>query len=349
MTLVLTACAFFRVLRRPSSRIVPCIMPKELATSCEKYKRFYLNQHSGHKLEWRYDSGQAEITVDFAATCRKALVVSTYQMMVLLVFNSFKRVTYKQMLDVTGIPKSEIANHLLSLCHPKVAVLLKRPNTKKLEDTHQFMINPAYKNALKKVTIPLLRAVDDSESSEEENKCIELQRRHQMDAAIVRIMKTRKTMRHNLLVAEVISQLSARFKPRPNDIKKRVEALIEQVTTHTTQRSRALSFRACCVGWSTSIGAEGGTIGVLLTEPMWCCVLSRSTWREMRTSEERTTTRHKQADGQDKTANGQRTPRRHASETPAPPPRSSLVALYFFFFSFILQHTAPRCLFNHSR
>lgn len=41
-------------------------------------------------------------------------------------------------------------------------------------------------------------------------------------------MKTRKTMRHNLLVAEVISQLSARFKPRPNDIKKRVEALIEQ-------------------------------------------------------------------------------------------------------------------------
>lgn len=104
-------------------------MPKELATSCEKYKRFYLNQHSGHKLEWRYDSGQAEITVDFAPTCRKALVVSTYQMMVLLVFNSFKRVTYKQMLDVTGIPKSEIANHLLSLCHPKVAVLLKRTNT----------------------------------------------------------------------------------------------------------------------------------------------------------------------------------------------------------------------------
>lgn len=41
-------------------------------------------------------------------------------------------------------------------------------------------------------------------------------------------MKTRKTLRHNLLVAEVISQLSARFKPLPNNIKKRIEALIEQ-------------------------------------------------------------------------------------------------------------------------
>jgi len=212
----------------PSSKIIQCRMPRELEQACEKYKRFYLNQHSGHKLEWRFDQGQAEITVDFAKDNRKALVVSTYQMMLLLVFNSFKMVTYKQLLDVTGIPKGEVANHLLSLCHPRVGVLLKRPNTKVLSESDKFMINPKYTNPLRKVTIPLLRAVETEDNNEEENKTIELQRRHQMDAAIVRIMKTRKQMRHNLLVAEVISQLSARFKPRPNDIKKRVEALIEQ-------------------------------------------------------------------------------------------------------------------------
>jgi hypothetical protein len=106
--------------------------------------------------------------------------------------------------------------------------MLKRPNNKKLEDPHQFMLNGQYKNQLKKVHIPLLRASENEETGEDENKAIELQRRHQMDAAIVRIMKTRKTLRHVLLVAEVIQQLSARFKPRPNDIKKRIEALIEQ-------------------------------------------------------------------------------------------------------------------------
>jgi hypothetical protein len=69
-------------------------------------------------------------------------------------------VTYKQILDMTGIPRYEIANHLLSLCHPKVNIMLKRPNTKKLEDNHQFQLNAAYKNQLKKVNIPLLRAIE---------------------------------------------------------------------------------------------------------------------------------------------------------------------------------------------
>jgi hypothetical protein len=212
----------------PSTNQIPCIMPQELSKACEKYKRFYLDQHSGHKLEWKYDQGQAEITIDFNPETRKSLVVSTFQMMIMLVFNSFKVVSFKQILDITGIPKSEIAHHLFSLCHPKVNILLKKPNTKKLEDNHQFQINSQYKNPLKKIFVMLMRPIENEETNEEEAKTIELQRRHQTDASIVRIMKTRKTLQHNLLVNEVITQLSTRFKPKPIDIKKRIECLIEQ-------------------------------------------------------------------------------------------------------------------------
>jgi hypothetical protein len=123
----------------PCNKQIPTIKhPQELQPACEKFKRFYLHKHSGHKLEWRLDQGTAEITVDFneqqPAQSRKALVCSTYQMMILLLFNNTKRVTYRQILDMTGIPNSEIANHLLTLCHPKVNILLKKPNGKKLED-----------------------------------------------------------------------------------------------------------------------------------------------------------------------------------------------------------------------
>ena len=130
----------------PSTKVIPCNMPKDLQPACDKYRRFYLNKHTGHKLEWRFDQGQAELIVDFSPQSRKGLVVSTYQMMILLVFNTTKQVSFKELVEMTGIPRYEIANHLLSLCHPKVNILLKKPMNKKLEDTNLFRLNAAYKN-----------------------------------------------------------------------------------------------------------------------------------------------------------------------------------------------------------
>ena len=41
-------------------------------------------------------------------------------------------------------------------------------------------------------------------------------------------MKSRKEMDHNALIAEVTTQLQARFHANPNAIKKRLESLIER-------------------------------------------------------------------------------------------------------------------------
>jgi len=226
----------------PSRANVPSHLPQELSTVCDKFKRFYLNQHSGHKLDWRLDQGQAELQVQFNPKTRRGLIVTTYQMMLMLVFNSYKTPTFKQILDITGIPKNDIANHLLSLVHPKVAVLAKKPGGNSLEDNHQFRINPAYQNKLLKVSVPLLppKAGGGAGGAGGEEAGPALQRRHQMDAAVVRIMKARKTMKHAQLVGEVMQQLAARFKAKPPDIKKRIEALIEQEYLERDQKDRGV-------------------------------------------------------------------------------------------------------------
>ena len=51
-------------------------------------------------------------------------------------------------------------------------------------------------------------------------------RQYQIDAAIVRIMKMRKTLSHNLLLSELYNQL--RFPVKPPDLKKRIESLIDR-------------------------------------------------------------------------------------------------------------------------
>ena len=57
---------------------------------------------------------------------------------------------------------------------------------------------------------------------------MEEDRRHLVEAATVRIMKARKTLHHNELIAEVTKQLSVRFTPSPQFVKKRIESLIER-------------------------------------------------------------------------------------------------------------------------
>jgi len=210
----------------PSRSVQPSNLPVDVSNSCDKFKRFYLNAHSGHKLEWRLDQGQAELATTFSPKVRRTLVVSTYQMMILLVFNQLKTATFKQILDKTNIPRNDIVNHLMSLAHPKVQVLAKKPPTSALEDAHMFRINPAYKSTLLRVNVPVI--IIKAATGKAAGTGVELARRHQMDASIVRIMKARKTMKHAQLVGEVMQQLSARFKPKPADIRKRVEAMIEQ-------------------------------------------------------------------------------------------------------------------------
>ena len=58
------------------------------------------------------------------------------------------------------------------------------------------------------------------------NERIFQDRIYAVDAAIVRTMKTRKTLKHSLLMTALLEQLKFPFKP--SDIKKRIESLIDR-------------------------------------------------------------------------------------------------------------------------
>ena len=85
-----------------------------------------------------------------------------------------------------------------------------------------FIANAKFQCNMRKVRIPMA-SLDASHNS----KKVEEDRNHAIEASIVRTMKARKTLKHQQLQAEVLSQL-AFFKPNPRVIKKRIESLIER-------------------------------------------------------------------------------------------------------------------------
>ena len=74
----------------------------------------------------------------------------------------------------------------------------------------------------------------------------------QIDAAIVRIMKTRKSLSHKLLVQELLIQL--KFPIRAQDLKKRIESLIDREYLERDEQNPQVSFaNASCFATASCI------------------------------------------------------------------------------------------------
>ncbi|EEB19747.1 Cullin-3, putative [Pediculus humanus corporis] len=137
----------------------------------------------------------------------------------------------KEIQSETDIPERDLIRALQSLAMGKATqrILIKNPKTKEIEPSHVFFVNDSFSSKLHRVKIQTVAAKGESEPERRETRNkVDEDRKHEIEAAIVRIMKARKKMTHNVLVAEVIEQLKSRFLPSPVIIKKRIEGLIER-------------------------------------------------------------------------------------------------------------------------
>mmetsp|Transcript_33794 Transcript_33794/g.76419 ORF Transcript_33794/g.76419 Transcript_33794/m.76419 type:complete len:630 (-) Transcript_33794:160-2049(-) len=220
----------------PASPHPPCKLPPQIIPAHGAFKDFYLRKHTGRKLSWQTGLGTADLKAHFgrggpSGWVRHDLNVSTYQMCILMRFNACgaEAVPYEALKEL-GIPAQELSRHLISLCTPKHRILHKASKGKNISETDSFTFNPDYTSKLKRIKVPLVSAKEAAVFVTElaVPPAVEEDRRHLVEAAIVRIMKTRKVLQHNELIAEATRQLTHRFLPTPAFIKKRVESLIER-------------------------------------------------------------------------------------------------------------------------
>ncbi|XP_051716368.1 cullin-4B isoform X1 [Ctenopharyngodon idella] len=200
-------------------------LPPEMVKLQEIFKTFYLGKHSGRKLQWQSTLGHCVLKAEFKEG-KKELQVSLFQTLVLLMFNEGEEFSLEDIKLATGIEDSELRRTLQSLACGKARVLTKIPKSKDVEDGDKFSCNDDFKHKLFRIKINQIQMKETVEEQASTTERVFQDRQYQIDAAIVRIMKMRKTLSHNLLVSEVYNQL--KFPVKPADLKKRIESLIDR-------------------------------------------------------------------------------------------------------------------------
>ena len=150
-----------------------------------------------------------------------------------------------------GPSDPEVTRSVLSLCVGKHKVLQRtragqtdpaaaaaaaaqsKPNPRaeaalagRVKDEDEFSFNASFRSKQLRIRVNQLQLRESREERSATSQRVAEARQFQMDAALVRIMKARKSLRHEQLVAECVAQL--RCPARPADIKRRIESLIDR-------------------------------------------------------------------------------------------------------------------------
>lgn len=207
-------------------------LPDDIATQIERFEAYYVNKHTGRRLTWKHSLAHCVVKARFNKG-PKELLVSAYQAVVLSLFNQIEGkpdgfLAYQQIADTTGLSGGDLDRTLQSLACGKIRVLMKHPKGRDVNSTDTFTVNKAFTDPKYRVKINQIQLKETKQENQDTHERVAQDRQFECQAAIVRIMKSRKTMTHANLVAEVINQTKSRGAIEPAEIKKNIEKLIEK-------------------------------------------------------------------------------------------------------------------------
>jgi len=217
----------------------PFSLPTELQLCSTAFERFYTTRFDGRKISWLHHLSKGEVKTNYTTTNKGGYTLqgSGYQIGVLLQFNQTDAFTFKDLHVATQLNENVLAATLRTLL--KTKVLLSYP---KVDDpdkdavdsaTLSFSLNTLYKSPKGRmkvnINVPVKSEAQVEKGGPDDTMShVVEERKLLMQAAIVRIMKARKKLRHMHLISEVVEQLQSRFKPQIPLIKKCIDILIEK-------------------------------------------------------------------------------------------------------------------------
>ncbi|CAN3376235.1 hypothetical protein DIURU_003749 [Diutina rugosa] len=223
------------------------IWPQAVRQTLRQFEEFWRGgqRNENKSLHWTAKFGSVDMRITYPSRTYE-ITLATYAAIIMLLFapqsvddnghpvSAFeenREFTVAEIQELTGIPDSDLRRHLQSIAvAPRSRLLVKTPMSKEVNDGDKFRLNHAFKSPSVKVkvlTVSSSSAPSKSEQQDIDHAVVE-GRKLEVNAAIVRVLKSRRQVDHNELLQELVKMLSSRFRPSVLVMKQQIDDLIDR-------------------------------------------------------------------------------------------------------------------------
>jgi len=220
-------------------------LPKILDKYIENYTEFYCNKFKNRQLKWIHEYSYAFIDMKSNNGKVYNIIASNYQMSFLYLFNKNKnqQISFKEILTKLNVNVMEnknyeqtLTSHFLPLFNNKLFLILNKEKDEinQMEDNDIIYLNPSFNQEDSK--IKLLNSIVEKkevtvaeEKKEDEVSHFVLEdRKHLLDAIIIKMLKRDKIVEFEKLKSLLIEDVKKFFVPEIKFIKTRLENLMDR-------------------------------------------------------------------------------------------------------------------------
>jgi hypothetical protein len=228
----------------PQYKVESMEMPEVIQKCMDVYETFYVDRKERTQLQWLHTLGSAQCALNYVTgDIQPTVTVSVIQAAILVLFNQRPEMTFGQACEALKMEPDycdKFFDHksLGMACgrahkkHPEYKLLnCTKPGGKsddiKVEDvlTLNTDLNKGVKKPKKKYSMQMIEMKVTSNESADIDEQINKQRKMNIQAKIVMVMKSRKRMKIEMLKMEVIDKLSGLFRALPKYVHEHIMEL----------------------------------------------------------------------------------------------------------------------------
>jgi hypothetical protein len=182
-------------------------------------------------LTWIHELSWAKIQAKFNQR-QHTLIVSNYQMSILILFNTSNFLSFQDLLAKLGCSSCNcLKRHLFPLVYANILKISKKVKTDEIANEDVIYLNKEFSHKDEKIVLNVKNnnlIMNFNKKDNEVSHFILDDRKHQIDALIMKTLKNQKRMNFENLKNIVIKSTSSYFCPEVSLIKNRVDNLIER-------------------------------------------------------------------------------------------------------------------------